>query len=128
MSSAKLIIATVLILFSLVCLEFLFMKFELFYYLPNIGIVFHILGGCCSGLLMYGICMENIRQTPILIQLVFVLGSAAIAAVAWECFEWGLGILLSRKMQGSINNIMLDLFTGMVGGTLACVLVWFKKK
>lgn len=124
MSSPKLIIVSTIILIILVGLEFIFMKFHLFDYLPHIGIFLHLFGGCFSGLLLYGIGMESLKKTPILLQLIFVLGTVAIAAVAWEGFEWGLGMVLNKKMQGSINNIMLDLFMGMMGGFLACMWVY----
>jgi len=124
MSSPKLIIASTIILIILVCLEFLFIKFQLFGYAPHIGIFLHVLGGCFSGLLLYGIGMDSLIKTPILLQLIFVLGTVAIAAVTWEGFEWALGMALNRRMQGSINNIMLDLFTGMIGGFIACIWVY----
>ena len=124
MSSPKLIIASTIMLILLVSTEFIFMIFSLFDYVPHIGIVLHVLGGCFSGLLLYGIAMGSLMRTPILLQLVFVLGTVAIAAVAWEGFEWTVGIAFNKRMQGSINNIMLDLFTGMLGGLFACLWVY----
>lgn len=124
MSSPKLIIISTLVLILLVSTEFLFIVFSLFNYAPHIGIVLHVLGGCFSGLLLYGIAMGSLMRTPILLQLVFVLGTVAIAAVAWEGFEWCVGMIFNKKMQGSINNIMLDLFMGMLGGLLACLWVY----
>ena len=124
MSSSKLIIVSILILITLVCTEFLFMTFQLFDYVPHLGILLHLLGGCFSGLLIYGIAMDSLKKTPIVLQLIFVLGIVAIAAVTWEGFEWGLGMLINRKMQGSINNVMMDLFTGMMGGFMACTWVY----
>ena len=124
MSSPKLIIASTIILIILVCIEFAFIKFHLFDYFPHVGILLHLLGGCFSGLLLYGLGMDSLIKTPILLQLIFVLGTVAIAAVTWEGFEWGLGLALNRRMQGSINNIMLDLFTGMIGGFMACIWVY----
>ena len=124
MSSPKLILVSVLILIMLVCIEFLFMTFHLFDYAPHLGILLHLLGGCFSGLLLYGLAMDSLAKTPILVQLIFVLGTVAIAAVTWEGFEWGLGMVINRKMQGSINNVMMDLFTGMMGGFMACTWVY----
>jgi hypothetical protein len=100
------------------------MTFQLFDYVPHLGILLHLLGGCFSGLLIYGIAMDSLKKTPIVLQLIFVLGIVAIAAVTWEGFEWGLGMLINRKMQGSINNVMMDLFTGMMGGFMACTWVY----
>lgn len=124
MSSSRLIILSIIILIILVCIEFLFMIFQLFEYVPHIGIVLHLLGGCFSGLLLYGLWMESLIKTPILLQLIFVLGVVATAAISWEGFEWVLGIALSQEMQVSINNVMLDLFMGMFGGFLACLWVY----
>lgn len=124
MSSPKLIILSTIILITLVCVEFAFMKFQLFDYFPHVGILLHLLGGCFSGLLLYGFGMGSLIKTPILLQLIFVLGAVAIAAVAWEGFEWALGMLIHKRMQGSINNVMLDLFMGMMGGFLACLWVY----
>ena len=124
MRSPKLITASTIVLICLVCIEFVFIKFYLFHYAPHIGIVLHVLGGCFSGLLLYGLGMDSLVRTPIVIQLIFVLGVVAIAAVAWEGFEWGVGMVFNKRMQGSINNTMMDLFTGMVGGILACTWVY----
>ncbi len=124
MTSSKLIVVSALVLVTLVCIEFVFVKFWLFDYAPHLGIFLHLLGGCFSGLLLYGFAMDSLMRTPVLIQMIFVLGTVAIAAVSWEGFEWGLGIILSRKFQGSINNVMLDLFMGMMGGFLACFWVY----
>lgn len=122
MTSQKLIIRSAVILIALVCIEFAFMIFELFSYVPHIGVGLHLLGGCFSGLFVYGFGMNSLKKTPISIQMIFVLGGTAIAAVVWEGFEWVL------NMQGSVYNLLLDLYMGMLGGLLACVWVWIENK
>jgi hypothetical protein len=127
MNASKLVIVSIAVLITIVAVEFIFMQFKLFSYVPHIGIVLHILGGCFSGLLLYGICIDSMIKIPFQIQMIFVLGTAAIAAIGWEAFEWTLSWLLNKRMQGTINNIMLDLATGMAGGMLACVWLYANK-
>lgn len=124
MSSPKLIILSSIVLITLVCIEFICINFSLFDYAPHLGVFLHLLGGCFSGLLLYAFGMDSLIKIPILIQLIFVLGAVAIAAVAWEGFEWAFGMAVNKKMQGSINNVMLDLFMGMMGGIFACLWVF----
>lgn len=115
-------------LLLIVFLEFLFIKAELFDYVPNIGIGFHLFGGWFVGLLTYYLFQSSLDKVEWYIVAIFIIGSVSIAAFGWECFEWCLGQLRGRKFQGTLDNTMEDLFIGFLGGVLACPVILLRRR
>jgi hypothetical protein len=114
------VIFSCVILISLLALEYLFLLFELFDNFPQIGIVFHLIGGAATGVLMYYLFYGHLIKLPSLLQMLFIIGQVSFAAVGWECYEWLHSYASDHKMQVSLNNTMEDLFTGLLGGGIAC--------
>lgn len=107
----------------IVFLEFLFIEVELFEYMPNIGIFFHLFGGFFVALLSYYTFQKSLLQLEWYLIMIFIVGSVCLAAVGWEGFEWILGQLTGSVYQVNIDNTMGDLFVGLAGGVIACPLV-----
>ncbi|ABG58187.1 hypothetical protein [Cytophaga hutchinsonii] len=108
---------------AIVFLEFLFIEVELFEYLPNIGIFFHLFGGFFVALFTYYFFQKSLLKLPWYLIGIFIVGVVCMAAVGWEGFEWVLGRITGSLYQASLDNTMEDLFVGLAGGLLACPLV-----
>src|SRR4051812_24086714 len=126
-SPRKVIFLCGFVLLLLVLLNFVFIYAELFKYTPHIGIGFHLVGGFTVA---FGVLYLFRLQMLLLqryIQSIFMLGCVALAAVAWEGFEWVLSVFFFEKsLQCSLDNTMGDLYVGLAGGLLACVINYVK--
>ncbi|MBY0424722.1 MAG: hypothetical protein K2Q22_03715 [Cytophagales bacterium] len=114
------------VLFALVILEFVFIRFSYFEILPNIGIVFHTLGGVFSSILICQLFLVKLAQTDNITKLVFVIGAVSFLAMGWELFEWIFGyMLVHNQMQGTLDDTMLDLLVGVSSSLLGLIIQKF---
>lgn len=110
----------------IVFLEFLFIEAELFQYLPNIGIGFHFFGGVFVALNAYYLFQVELLKLKWSLVSVFVVGMVGLAAVGWESFEWVLSQFTGSPYQGSVENIIEDLFVGLFGGIAASIFISYR--
>ncbi|MGN6647194.1 MAG: hypothetical protein ACTHJT_11770 [Cytophaga sp.] len=129
MNKKKLLIFSVVTLVLIVFLEFLFILKWWFSYFPHIGIFFHITGGIAFSAGVFAWFYGDLSDIKKIIQFIFVSGSAAIAAIGWECVEWILGAVRNRRFQGiGVDNTMEDLFLSMAGGVIFGLFLMLQKK
>jgi len=126
MEKKAIILLSCLGLVSIVFLEFLFIEAELFQYFPNIGIGFHFFGGFFVALNAYYLFQVELLKLKWSLVTVFVVGMVGLAAVGWESFEWILSQLTGSVYQGSVENIVEDLFVGLVGGIAASIIISYR--
>ncbi len=58
----------------------------------------------------------------VLVKVFVVLATVALAAVIWEFYEFFHDYFFETSYQGGTIDIMKDLFMGLLGGLLFCVL------
>lgn len=58
------------------------------------------------------------ESTPLRAALLGIVAAFAVAA-AWEIFEYALGIIQSSRLQADLDDTMLDMIDGAVGGIVA---------
>lgn len=89
---------------------------------PAIDIPLHALGGFAIAYLANGTLQEfslrRLIQLPDpVVRLLLVFAAACTAAVFWEFAEWTADHYLGTSSQmNDLNDTMLDLFMGMLGG------------
>ncbi len=107
-----------------------------YYWLPQIDVPMHLLGGFAIGLLGLAIHHQTAtkhhnKHLPWWYHFLFVIGFVMLIGVMWEFHEWVLdqtinfwyGLPLS---QPSLANTMKDLLNDWIGGVVA---FWmFRKK
>lgn len=111
---------------SIVFLEFFFIEADLFQYFPNIGMGFHFFGGFFVALNAYYLFQVDLLKLKYSLVSVFVVGMVGLAAVGWESFEWILSQFTGAPFQGSVENIMEDLFLGLIGGVVASIIISYR--
>jgi signal transduction histidine kinase len=58
-----------------------------------------------------------------LLTLFLILALTALAAVAWEIFEFGMDRIFNTTMQPSVHDTMKDLAFGLLGGAIAGIIL-----
>ena len=90
---------------------------------PSVDIPLHIAGGVAFAVFMFGAIEEFARQAVIvrpdvLTRAVLVFCAVCTAAVFWEFAEWESDWLLGTNAQLSLDDTMLDLAMGVLGGAV----------
>jgi hypothetical protein len=86
----------------------------------------HVLGGVFIAY-SFSLAMTYLKQRKILSELnvlsrsVFLFGLTSSAAVIWEFGEFTLDFFFGTVAQASLEDTMLDMFLGLVGGTALIV-------
>ena len=62
-----------------------------------------------------------------LVKVFIILATVAFAAVVWEFYEFLHDYFLGTRYQTGIGDTMKDLFMGLLGGLLFCVVAVRKK-
>ncbi len=63
-----------------------------------------------------------------LLSLFLILALTALAAVAWEIFEFGMDRIFNTTMQPSVHDTMKDLAFGLLGGSVAGTLLIYLRR
>ena len=90
---------------------------------PPIDIPLHFFGGFAIAYFVYGginVFSEYklINKPDTLINITVVLGLTGIVAVIWEFAEWTADRILGTNCQLGLDDTMLDLLMGLLGGGL----------
>lgn len=98
--------------------------------LPWIDIPMHLLGGAAVAFLFIeGI--RNLKSKITLknkpIELIIIVSFVSLMAVLWEFFEFFLGVIGSQAWQLGLEDTLLDLLMGIVGGLLIGLLIDIEK-
>ena len=93
---------------------------------PWIDIPMHVLGGVFiaysfSLTLTYFEKIEILSELNILSRSIFLFALTSTAAVIWEFGEFTLDFLFDTSAQMSLEDTMLDMFLGLVGGAVLIV-------
>ena len=93
---------------------------------PWLDIPMHILGGVFIAY-SFSLAVAYFQQRKILSEMnvltrsIFLFALTSAAAVIWEFGEFIVDFLLSTNAQASVKDTMLDMFLGLVGGTVLIV-------
>ena len=120
-------IFTVFVLFIHFFLSF-FNVYEIF---PWFDMPIHFLGGIAVSITYFltlkYLQRENYLRFDNLARIIFVFALVSLTAVFWEFFEFSLTYLTGLGFQGGLDDTMLDLFLGMLGGLLAVIFLEIRK-
>ncbi len=99
---------------------FLDVFFYIYQFIPTFDVIMHFLGGLLCARAMYLSFLEykdefGIRFTPYSLILFYLVASVALIAYIWEVYEQLHDILLHTVYQGGTQDLLLDMFLGMLG-------------
>lgn len=95
-----------------------------YFYINWIDMPMHFFGGASIGI-TYSLLLIKMQQDNYLakldkiMMLVFIISMIGLTAVLWEFLEFGSDQIFGTTMQPSIRDTMMDLFLGLLGGTLS---------
>lgn len=97
--------------------------FDLYRRWPPVDIPLHLAGGFaiaffCSGAIVVLHRHELIAVRNRLVQLLLTFALICTAAVFWEFAEWAADHTIGTHCQISLDDTMLDLFCGVLGGSV----------
>ena len=87
----------------------------------------HILGGMVAALsINYALQLLQKQKTVVisnlLIKWIFIITAVIAVAVLWEFYEFTSDYFFGTIHQPTLNDTMKDLFNGMVGAVITCLL------
>jgi len=94
---------------------------------PWLDIPMHLAGGFAIAVFI-GISLRILAEEKCialddaLVRSVLILSLTTTAAVIWEFAEWSCDRVLATRSQVSLDDTMLDVLLGMVGGTTSILL------
>lgn len=117
--------------FGLFCFHLVLVALGLYkkYHWPDIPM--HVLGGVFIAY-SFSLAVTYFQERKILSELnvfsrsVFLFGLTSSAAVIWEFGEFTLDFFFDTVAQASLEDTMLDMFLGLVGGT--ALIVFFARE
>ena len=96
--------------------------YELF---PWFDIPMHFLGGIAVGysyfLILQYLQRKNYLRINSIIRVVFIFALVSLTAMFWEFFEYFAGHLTGFVLQGDLDDTILDLIMGMLGGLVSAI-------
>jgi hypothetical protein len=112
--------------FGLFCFQLVLIALGIYerYHWPDIPM--HVLGGVFIAY-SFSLAVTYFQERKILSELnvlsrsVFLFGLTSSAAVIWEFGEFTLDFFFDTVAQASLEDTMLDMFLGLVGGTALIV-------
>ena len=93
---------------------------------PRLDIPMHVLGGAFIAY-SFSLALTYFQQRKILSEMnvlsrsVFLFALTSTATVIWELGEFTIDFFFSTNAQASLEDTMLDMFLGLVGGTALIV-------
>lgn len=101
-------------------LQIFLLFFEVYDYYPWLDIPIHFIGGFAIAFTFFFI-FKYLQEKSLLIlpkvaRIMFVVSLVTFTAVLFEFFEFILEHLTGYGFQGTIEDTMLDLFLGILGG------------
>lgn len=112
----KILAITLILLFVL---NFIAMRFHLFYVLPWLDTVLHFVGGFALGVLSLIVSAAwegRYHSGHILLSIVLV---TLLGAIAWEAIEFNLDRFTGLGLQESVLDTILDIIAAFVGAFAA---------
>ena len=112
--------------FGLFCLQLLLVFLGLYEWYPWLDIPMHVLGGVLITY-SFSLAMTYFHERKILSELnvfsrsVFLFSLTSSATVIWEFGEFTLDFFFDTVAQAGLEDTMLDMFLGLVGGTALIV-------
>lgn len=91
----------------------------------------HFLGGMAVSITYFltlkYLQRENYLRLDNLARIIFVFALVSLTALFWEFFEFSLTYLTGLGFQGGLDDTMLDLFLGMLGGLITVIFLEIRK-
>lgn len=104
---------------------FLLLFFNIYEVFPWFDIPMHFLGGMAVSITYFLILgylqKKNYLRINSIIKIIFVFALVSLTAVFWEFLEFFVGYSTGLGLQGDLNDTMLDLFLGVLGGLLTVI-------
>ncbi len=110
----KIFFATLLILFIFSVSQFVFVPMDLYFILPNLDILMHVLGGFSFGFLFISIFEFRSIKVSLLNVMFFVL----FVGIVWEVYEW-VSDIINLRTYGGWTDTVKDIFDDMLGAYLS---------
>ena len=99
---------------------------------PRTDIIMHLLGGACivftAGMIVSVLKKKEWRALSAVSRCVLLVGAAVIAGILWEWYEFISDLLYGTHHQLSRFDTMKDLFNDGVGGMIASLFFYDKKR
>jgi|TARA_Y100000310_G_C20702899_1_gene831660 hypothetical protein len=99
--------------------------------IPWFDVPMHFLGGVAIGFMFFFILkyFENEKMIKInpFFNALFIISLVSLIAILWEFAEFSLAFIFSVIHKGSIEDTLLDLTLGIMGGMVAVILLEIKK-
>lgn len=92
---------------------------------PWFDIPMHFFGGMSVGITYFltlgYLQKKNYLRMNSIIKIIFVFALVSLTAVFWEFFEFLAEYSTGLNLQGNLDDTMLDLFFGVIGGLLTVI-------
>ena len=112
-------------IFVLAAHFFLLLFSNIYSVFPWFDIPMHFIGGMAVSItyfLTLGYLQKrNYLRMSGIIKIIFVFALVSLTAVFWEFFEFLAEYFTGLNLQGDLNDTMLDLFLGVLGGLLTVI-------
>ena len=109
-------------------IHYVFLFFGFYSRFSWLDIPVHFLGGFSFGIAYFFVLLELEKNSKYLklnkvSRFVFVVALVSLPAVFWEFYEFLLEYYTGLNFQGTINDTMLDLLMGILGGVSISILL-----
>ncbi len=96
---------------------------------PQVDIPMHFIGGVAMAYFLWS-CFAALPERAIEVSLrplaaaVFVISLTAATAMLWEFAEFTFDALFGTRMQGGLEDTLLDMALGVFGGITYVLIAW----
>ena len=106
--------------------------FDIYGNFSRFDILMHFIGGLSIGysyILFYKFLQQEniIISKDLILNIFFIISIVALTAVLWEMAEFVSDYFYHTRVQVSLDDTMLDMFLGILGGSLVSFLFKFIK-
>ena len=99
--------------------------FNIYRIFPWLDIPMHFIGGASLSITYFLILQfsqkENYLRINSFFKVLFIFALVSLTAVFWELFEFSVEFISGWNLQGNLEDTMLDLFLGMLGGLFTAI-------